>query len=127
LALVSVGVGLVGLGIQTKQQEQAREFDDWVPEEIHIYRQYSCWIERGLIDKFTRMDTALRQNIRGQKWVVDWNTYQQYRDKSDKALQVSDLQQAFREQCRALNLLARTFNKHRQKEEDFRPNWESPE
>src|SRR5262245_33663284 len=128
LALIALGVGLVGLGLHTKQQEQKREqFEDWTPEEVHIYRQYSCWIERALIDKFTKMDAALRQNMRNRKLAVDWNAYEQLRDQSDKALQVSDLQGAFREQCRALGLLARTFNKHRHKEEEFRPNWESPE
>jgi protein phosphatase len=124
LALIAVGVGLVGLGIRTKQQEQLRQFDDWLPDEVHIYRQHPCRVERPLIDRFARMGATLRQNVRGKKWKVDWDAHQHHRDQGDKSMQAGDLPGAFREECRALYLLAKEFNKHRQKEEDFRPNWE---
>ena len=124
-AAVAIGVGLIGLGVHTQQERKRQLAEPEEPVRQNIYRQHPCRIERGLVDKVAKLDAHLRDHMRGRNWVVDWASYQTLHDAAERSMREGDLMASFREHCRALLGLARAFNKHRHKEEGFRPKWET--
>ena len=126
LAAICVGIGLIGLGIQS-QNAQARDEESDGPAEPrapNIYRQYRCPIDQAMLDRFVKIDTQLLAHLQGKQWPHDAKAYQAHRDQVEAFLKVNDLPSAFRELCRGLQILGQSFNKHRQKEESFQPKWD---
>jgi hypothetical protein len=125
LGVLAVGGGLAGLFVHTRRQKAEAEKEPEMPRRLNIYREYSCRIERPLVDKLLKMGTHLREQLEGRPYTVDWSSYKKYNDMAQQSLQEGDLLSSFREQCRALLGLAQCFNRNRPREEGFRPKWES--
>jgi hypothetical protein len=114
---------MVGLFHHHRQERrQAEEEGEHSPP--HVYRQASCHIERGLLDKLARATGALRQRAEEKKWDPDWAAYRQHHDLAEKSLAANDLEGAFREYCRAMRVLTEALERHRNKEEVFSPVWD---
>jgi hypothetical protein len=56
---------------------------------------------------------------------LEWIDYQKHSVVADRYRQDGDLLAAFREECRAVHDVALAFNKHRPREEGFKPKWEN--
>jgi hypothetical protein len=69
-------------------------------------------------------EKILSQQIRDNRWEVDWEANQAHRQLGEKALYEKDLTGAFREYCRALLPLTDTLERYRNKEEIFQPLWD---
>ena len=126
LAAISIVAGLVGLIFHAKKQRAEADKEPEPPRRQNIYRDYSCKIERGLVEKLQKLGLHLKEQIEGQPYDVDWVSYNRHCNAADRLLQEGDLLAAFREQCRGLLGLAQTFNKNRPREEGgFKPKWET--
>jgi len=127
LATACIVGGLWGLIVHARKQRDplAKELD--LPRRLNVYREYPCKIERLLVDKLLKMGTHLKEQLEGRPFSVDWSSYKKLNEAAQRCLQDGDLLASFREQCRALLGLATTFNKHRPREEGFRPKWDTHE
>ena len=125
LAALSILGGLVGLFVLAKKQRAEANNEPEPPRRQNIYREYSCKIERMLVDKLLLMGIHLKEKLEGRPFSVDWPSYKNNNDAAQRYLQEGDLLASFREQCRALLGLAATFNKNRPREEGFRPKFET--
>ena len=121
LSALTILSGLVGLLLQQRFQRKADERESNSPRKLNIYREYDCRISRDTFDKFRKINNDVKQHLETNKLQTDWKTFQKHREAADEALQDEDLLTAFREECRALVGVARSYNQTRQKEEGFKP------
>ncbi len=68
--------------------------------------------------------STLKQQVHDKSWEVDWAAYEQHETLAGKHLAANDLPAAFRESCRAMRMLTEQLNRHRHKEEVFKPVWD---
>lgn len=125
LALAVIIVGAVGLFFQYNNSSRRREFSggdaDTAPK---VHRKTSCRIERPVVERLAKKLEDLRQQVEARGWEVNWMVFQRHREFADRFLKENKLVEAFREYCRAMIPLNETIHKHRDKGEEFRPNWE---
>ena len=125
MAALAIGVGLVGLLLHAFRER--RRFPAPDPEtapRLSVYRRHACSPDRVLLDRFTKMNDQLDQQAVERTWPLDLQLYHKHRNLAEELLRDGDLPAAFREQCRAAQLLAHCFNQNRQKEEVFQPKWD---
>jgi protein phosphatase len=123
LATAAIGVGLFGLGIHAPREVGPVAEEPDVPK-LRIYRTARCQIERPLLDKLIKAETALEQRLHDVHGDPPGPEFHEFRDKAEKALAQNDLGAAFREHCRAMHVLLKTVNQQRQREEIFQPVWD---
>jgi protein phosphatase len=123
LATAAIGAGLFGLGIHGPRDPLPTATES-APPQLHIYRSFKCGIERPLFDKLIKAEKALEQRLPEIAADSPGQEFQEFRARAEKALIQGDLPSAFREHCRAMHVLLRTFNSQRQKEEVFQPVWD---
>lgn len=124
LAALSIVVGLVGMILMHKEEQQRLASEPEMPTRQRIYRQFSCKIERPLVDKLAKATAGLKQQIESRQWQVDWDAHKQHHDLAEKLLEQGQLREAFREYCRAMLPLMEAVNRQRNKGEEFRPFWD---
>ncbi len=128
LAGVAIVAGLIGLVFHAKRLKANANKESDQPRRQHIYREYSCQIEKGLLSKLQKLGAHLKEQMEGQPYDVNWSGYKRHAAAAERYLEENDLLAAFREQCRALLGLAITFNKNRPRDEGgFKPKWETSE
>jgi protein phosphatase len=123
LATAAIGAGLFGLGLHGPRDPGMADRAPAEPE-LHVYRSASCRIERPLLDKLIKAEAVLEQRVPEATGDDAGREFQQFRAAAEKALAAGDLPAAFREHCRAMHLLLRSYNSQRHKEEVFQPVWD---
>jgi protein phosphatase len=123
LAIAAIGAGLFGLGLHAPREARRAEAEP-PPPELHIYRNAHCRIERPLLDKLIKAENELEQRLPEIATHESRRDYEAFRGGGEKAREQGDLQTAFREHCRAMQILLRIFNARRHKEEVFQPVWD---
>jgi protein phosphatase len=126
LAIAAIGAGLFGLGLHGPRDAAPAEAEP-APPQLRIYRSAQCRIERPLLDKLVKAEAALAQRLTDMATDNGGREYQEHRTGAEKALAQGDLVTAFREHCRAMHVLLKTFNSQRHKEEVFQPVWDKHE
>jgi protein phosphatase len=126
LAVSALVAGVIGLWLH-HQREQQRQAAEGPRPRLKIYRQMKCTVERPLVDKIARAASVLAQRSREKQWDPDWPMYEQHHGRAQAALQQGDLDEAFREYCRALRVLTEALQRQRNKEEVFQPIWDRTE
>jgi protein phosphatase len=123
VAAAAIGIGLFGLGLHGQQDDHATD-EDPAPPKLRIYRSARCKIERPLVDKLIKAENNLDVKLREAEVEVNDAEYQKLRARGDQALGHDDLPEAFREHCRAMHVLLKSYNRQRQKIEVFQPLWD---
>jgi protein phosphatase len=126
LAALSIIAGSIGLILHVRRQKREEEN----PPEEHprpiIYREYPCPIQASLVEKVDSLAKNLMEQLGERSIDFDSASYERHAQQAAGYLRDHDLLIAFREQCRALHILAKTFNKNRPREEGgFRPKFET--
>jgi PPM family protein phosphatase len=122
---LSIVIGLVGLIIHARRQQQAPPELPEVPTKASIYRQYPIRIDQNLIEQWTTFMLQLKEQVEARELTVDWPAYKSQADAAARNAADGDFFAAFRHHIRALTKLAVPFNKNRPKDEGFRPKWET--
>jgi protein phosphatase len=123
LATAAIGAGLFGLGLHGPRENRPAE-PEAPPPQLHVYRSSRCKIEQPLLDKLVKAEAQLEQRLPEIAGEDAGREFHEFRSRGDKALTDVDLATAFREHCRAMHVLLRASNAHRQKEEVFQPVWD---
>lgn len=122
-ALVIVG-GIVGLVLFFREPETPHtssvEINALRP--LNVYKRHSCEINPALLDRFAQLEKSLIEAMKAQEVPADWEAHKPLAAAAEAAVK-GPPEEAFRARCRSLVLLASSFNKSRQKEEAFRPDW----
>ena len=126
VAIICVVAGVIGLYLHSKKEAHAPPEVSETPTRASVYRQYPVRIDANLLDQWTKTTLQLKEQLEARNWEVDWPGYKAQAEAAAKATAEGDLLAAFRHHCRALTRLAGPFNRHRPKEEAFRPKWETP-
>jgi len=123
LAIGSISAGLVALAVHYARQRPSSSTAEQ-DSGLHVYRRAECHIDRPLLDRLVEAEKILAQQIRDNRWEVDWENNQAHRLLGENALKEKDLPGAFREYCRSLLPLTDTLERYRNKEEIFQPLWD---
>ncbi|HVK13028.1 MAG TPA: protein phosphatase 2C domain-containing protein [Gemmataceae bacterium] len=124
-AILAIGIGVAGLFVHARQEREAPEVLTNAPTRASVYRQYPVRIDAGLVDRWVKATLQLKEQLEAREWPVDWAGSRAAADQAQKALKDGDVLFAFQCQARALAKLAAPYNKHRPKEEGFKPKWDS--
>jgi hypothetical protein len=122
LATAAIGAGLFGLGLHGPRQRRHATTEPAAA--LHVYRRSACRIEKPLLDKLVKAESALEQRVPEMAAGDGGREFQEAKSRAEKALAGGDLPAAFREHCRAMHTLLRAFNSQRHKEEVFQPVWD---
>jgi PPM family protein phosphatase len=126
LASAALIAGMAGLMIHNARDKElpAEVKEDLPPSKPRVHRKTPCAIDRHLTDKLAQAMASMEEQIRGHGWEADWNAFRKHAELADARLDGGNLEDAFRERCRALIVLMRAFQKHRAKSEAFKPIWD---
>lgn len=122
LATAAIGIGLFGMGLHGQRATTIPS--DPIKLSPQVYSSARCQIEKPLLEKLVRATDAMRQRL--SELQIEWNSsdYTLHRARADQLFQQGNLTESFREHCRAMHVLIRTFNQQRHKEEVFQPVWD---
>ena len=129
LFLAGVGAvlaGVVGLFVHYhfEQNRQTNEDEDRPPARTH--RRRPCKIDKALLDPLVAAFKKLYKRFIDNHWETDWPLVHEHQAEAEKLHQAHDLPGAYREYCRAMQPLMRSFHDRRRKEEVFSPIWDKP-
>ena len=124
-AILTIVGGLVGLFIHAKGEKNRPVAPTYNPTKASVYREYPIRIDAPLVERWMKSALQLKEQLETREWKTDWAGYTAQADAGARATTEGDPVAAFRHYCRALGRLATTFNKHRPKEEGFKPKWET--
>jgi serine/threonine protein phosphatase PrpC len=119
LLLVS---GLAGLILQSIRDRRAPSPN--TKRRLHIYRQIPCTIDKPLVDRLDAALQTLQTRVAEKSWQFDQTRFADHLARAKTALDTADWTECFREKCRAMMILMDAFERHRDKEESFRPLWD---
>jgi len=125
LAAPTIIAGIIGL-VQHAQAEKRREEQDPGPPNINIYRQEECAVNRPIVEKLAKACMSLATRIRESAPELVPDSVQKHHARGEELLRKEDLPEAFREFCRAMYALAKSYNAPRNKPEVFQPLWDRP-
>lgn len=130
LFAVSAGfilAGIIGLILHLRKLSSAQASEDQ-PEsdqELHIYKGYDFELNQDIFDRFMLKQDELKTQLLERNGIpLDWEAHQQLNDDAVAKLMNNDLPGAMRLQFKAFSMLASVFNRDRNKEESFKPNWD---
>jgi protein phosphatase len=123
LAGISSVVGLIGMMVHARSEQQ-RRFNQKNPTNLNVYRSFPCDIDRGVVEKLARANEDLRDRVKEAYPQLIPETFAAYQSEGQDWLKKGNLEEAFREFCRAMHELAKSYNKIRSKSEMFQPIWE---
>ncbi|VTR99516.1 PP2C family protein-serine/threonine phosphatase [Tuwongella immobilis] len=125
LALISIIIGLIGLGMEfTAQADQPEEEEEPHSPRQSIYRKHPCPVDLTQIERIGKVITTLKQHLEQKSWNVSWEAFSSYMDQVQSQRKANHLADALRASYRALVILAQSYNRQRQKEEVFQPKWD---
>jgi protein phosphatase len=122
ISAVLIVASIIGIALHRRQEksEQARaEFND----SLKVYRRTGTQVDSLIIQKFMQTETNLLELIKEKGWSVDEAHLQILRKRVADHIKKNELIPAFQEQCHALSLLMTNLRPHRNKDEQFKPNW----
>ncbi len=119
----AIGAGLIGLAVDYARERRKAEQEP-EPSEPQIYRHSPCRVDRPLLEKLSRGVETLRLRVEERQWPFATDVYQEHRDQAEAARKQNDLSAAFREYCLAMRPLSEALQRHRSKEEEFKPVWD---
>jgi protein phosphatase len=123
LAIVTNIGGIVGLVLHARAEKRRRE-NQPPPPNINIYRQTLCAVDEGVVEKLARATANLETKIREHSPDLIPDTFTpHYALGKEHACKKNHIE-AFREFCRAMHELAKSYNKTRNKPEMFMPLWD---
>jgi len=122
-ASLTIGTGLVGLLLHAKAERLRRETESPAAE-LHLYRRADCDVDRVVVEKLAKGIGDLRQKIADSFPKLVPESFVPHFDRGQTLLRENDFPAAFREFCRAMHELARSYNSVRTKSEMFQPVWE---
>ncbi len=122
-ATLTITAGLTGFLLHARAERRRLETEANA-EELHIYREAPCDIDSTVVDKLARSISDVKQKMTEAFPKLIPETYSQFLSKAENLQKKGDLQAAFREYCRAMHELARSYNRIRTKSEMFQPVWE---
>lgn len=117
--------GLVGLYFHLRRQSEDGDAGGLSGEaELRLYRDYEFGINESIVARFAELETNLRVSV--PDLGPDTARWNKYTEAATAAAAKSDWPVAFKARFLAVQVLAEVFNKTRQKDEAFTPNWTTP-
>jgi len=123
LAVITIVAGIVGLVFHHRREKTRSAGEEHRPR-TKVYRHSACCVERPILDRMIKLEAAVAQRAREQRWQLEWAAQQRHHNQAAKLLAEGDLPAAFRESCRALRPLTQALAERRNKEESFQPHWD---
>lgn len=114
--------GLVGVILQRRNEQEA-EAQAKVNDSLQIYRRSNIQIDAQLTNKLMQTEANLLELIKEKGWELDEKEIQQLQRKVAQHIKDGELSLAFTAQCKSLLLLTAKLRQHRNKDEQFKPNW----
>jgi PPM family protein phosphatase len=123
LAAITIGTGLVGLLLNLRAERRRRQSEP-ASGELHVYRESPCDVDETVVERLARGIDDLQRKVQESFPKLVPETYGPLYARGDELLKQNNLPGAFREFCRAMHELARSYNSIRTKSEMFQPIWD---
>ena len=124
-AVITIAAGVLGLVLHARA-EKRRQAEEPPPPNINVYREASCEIDGGVVERLAKSNADLQERMREISPELVPDTFQPHVAKGEELMQQQNWPEAFCELCRAMYELAKSYNKSRNKPEVFQPLWDVP-
>lgn len=114
-------IGLIGLRQSLSMRGEGETEVDHAPP--RIYRRTSCKVDRNMIERWSQMEKALREQAHGTNWPVDWEEHRRFHANAVALLEKDDFVGSFRDYCHAVAVLTEGLRRMRNRGETFKPLW----
>jgi protein phosphatase len=123
-AAPTIVAGITGLVLHAQAEKKREEKESFSPN-INFYREEDCSVPRAIVERLAKATQTLAGRIRDAATEGVPAEYERHFKLGLEHLEKSDLHESFREFCRAMHVLSRSYNAPRNKPELFQPLWES--
>jgi protein phosphatase len=110
-------------GLVQKYRRDAENAPEQPVGPPQVYRENSCAIDVPLMERLMQTEKGLVELTRQKNWPMNWDAHSKHHSAAILAFQQGDLKLAFTEMARALAVLLAVLREHRQRDEQFKPNW----
>jgi PPM family protein phosphatase len=126
VAVLFVIVGLYYLFGYLKKSSQMSDSANQKSQELRVYRMYRYELTKELHDKIAASESAMKEILKDSEVKLDWVAYQRQSDEATAMANKNEFVAAFRQRCKAFKMLSAAFNRERNKDESFKPNYTQP-
>ena len=110
-------------GLVQKYRRDAERDADQPAGPPQVYRRNLCAVDVPLMERLMQTEKGLVELTRQKNWPMNWDAHSKHHSAAILAFQQGDLKLAFTELVRALSVLLNVLREHRQRDEQFKPNW----
>jgi protein phosphatase len=123
LAAITIGTGLVGLLLNARAERRRRQSEP-ASNDLNVYRESPCDVDESVVERLARGIDDLQRKVEESFPKLVPESYGPLYARGEALLKQNNMPEAFREFCRAMHELARSYNSIRTKSEMFQPVWE---
>jgi protein phosphatase len=123
LAALTIAGGIAGLFLYNAREKRrlAEEAERPHPK---IHRSQSCRLDKTLLEQFLHTAEGMKALGREKGWQADWDTFDSLYDVAATRVSRGEMQEAFRDLCRAMQTALHAGNGTSGRTEVFHPRWD---
>jgi serine/threonine protein phosphatase PrpC len=122
LSAIMILSGIAGILMHRRHEAAAAALEEF-NDSLKVYRRQNAQLDSTLIEKFMQTETNLLEIIKEKGWSIEEGRLRNLRKTVAEQMKKQDFVAAFKAQCQALSLLTEKLRQHRNKDEQFKPNW----
>jgi protein phosphatase len=122
-ATLAIVGGIVGVVRMARHDPSETQETTQLSSPLRIHRDKPYIVDEVLTERYTKFEATLREACKSREVAVDWTLHTQTVGEAEVAANKKAWPTAFRARCQAIQLMATPFNKSRQREESFQPNF----
>jgi hypothetical protein len=84
-------------------------------------------VDQAMCVRFDTLERQAMEELKRRQLPMDEAAYDKLASTAATKFQTSDWLAAFRARCQAIRMVASVLNRNQQKDEEFKPNWTTPQ
>jgi PPM family protein phosphatase len=128
LATILTIAGLGGLALKLRKTSVTGSVAEGAGgRDLNVYKSYPYAIDQAMCQRIDMQERQATEELKRRELPIDETAHDKLVATATAKLQASEWLAAFRARCQALRLVASVLNKNQQKDEEFKPNWTTPQ
>ncbi len=120
--------GLGTLAIKLRKNAGPDAAADGIAKRVlNVYKTLLFDIDQAMCQRFEMQERQANEELTRRQLTIDQVAYDKLVATATAKFQAADWVAAFRARCQALRMVASVLNKNQQRNEEFKPNWTTPQ
>ena len=128
LATILTLAGLGSLAVKLRKNAgRDSTIDGTAKRNLNVYKTYPFNVDQAMCVRFDTQERQAREELKRRQLPMDDVAYAKLTATAAAKFQAADWLAAFRARCQAIRMVASVLNRNQQKDEEFKPNWTTPQ